>query len=75
MSEPGLRKPASKGANLERSGEDVLPAARPLPPDNEVLIEDLTEDEDRDLARHSPHRADAVFANVKDLRLLTKIGP
>jgi hypothetical protein len=47
MSEPELRKPASEGANLERSREDVLRAARPLPPDDEVLIEDLTEDEDR----------------------------
>jgi hypothetical protein len=42
-----LRKPASKGVSLERSREDVLRAARPLPPDDEVLIEDLTEDEDR----------------------------
>jgi hypothetical protein len=47
MSEPELRKPASKGVSLERSREDVLRAARPLPPDDEVLIEDLTEDEDR----------------------------
>jgi len=47
MSEPELRKPASEGANLERSREEVLRAARPLPPDDEVLIEDLTEDEDR----------------------------
>jgi hypothetical protein len=47
MSEPELRKPASEGANLGRNRGDVLRAARPLPPDDEVLIEDLTEDEDR----------------------------
>jgi hypothetical protein len=38
---------AFTGASLERSREEVLRAARPLPPDDEVLIEDLTEDEDR----------------------------
>ena len=47
MSEPELRKPASEGAGLERSRDNVLCAARPLPPDDEVLIDDLTEDEDR----------------------------
>ena len=47
MSEPELRNPASRGASLERSREDVLRAERPLPPDDEALIEDLTEDEDR----------------------------
>jgi hypothetical protein len=32
---------------LERGRNDVLSAARPLAPDAEVLIDDLTEDEDR----------------------------
>jgi hypothetical protein len=27
--------------------DDVLAAARPLPPDEDVLMDDLTEDEDR----------------------------
>ena len=35
------------GATLERSRQEVLEAARPLPLDEEALIEDLTEDEDR----------------------------
>lgn len=47
MSEPEPRKPASKGASLERSREEVLAAARPLPPHEEMLIEDLTDEEDR----------------------------
>ena len=47
MSEPEVHKSASKGTTLERDRNDVLDAARPLPPDADVLIEDLTEDEDR----------------------------
>ena len=47
MSEPATRQPASRGASLERSREDVLAAARPLPPDEDALIEDLTDEEDR----------------------------
>jgi hypothetical protein len=31
----------------ERDKGDVLAAARPLPPDEDALISDLTEDEDR----------------------------
>ena len=46
MSEPEARDPASKGASLERSREEVL-AARPLPPHEEMLIEDLTDEEER----------------------------
>jgi hypothetical protein len=42
-----LRKTSSKGASLERTRQEVLRAARPLPPDHEVLIDDLTDDEDR----------------------------
>jgi hypothetical protein len=47
MSEPEPRKPASKCAGLERSREEVLAAARPLPPHEEMLIEDLTDEEER----------------------------
>jgi hypothetical protein len=47
MSEPEARRPGSRGPSRERSRDDVLAAARPLPPDEDVLIDDLTEDEDR----------------------------
>jgi hypothetical protein len=47
MSEPELHGSASKGTTLERDRDDVLDAAQPLPPDADVLIDDLTEDEDR----------------------------
>jgi hypothetical protein len=47
VSESEVRRSASKGTTLERDRNDVLDAARPLPPDADVLIEDLTEDEDR----------------------------
>ena len=47
LSEPEAPRPASKGTTLERDRNGVLDAARPLPPDADVLIEDLTEDEDR----------------------------
>lgn len=35
------------GESLERSPEEVLASLRPLPPADEMLIEDLTEEEDR----------------------------
>jgi hypothetical protein len=47
MSEPEVHRAESKGTTLERDRNDVLDAARPLPPDADVLINDLTEDEDR----------------------------
>ena len=47
MSESGARKPASHGESLERSREEVLAAARPLPSHEEMIINDLTEDEER----------------------------
>jgi hypothetical protein len=47
MSEPGVPRSASKDTTLERDRNDVLDAARPLPPDADVLMDDLTEDEDR----------------------------
>jgi len=36
-----------QGHDLERDRSDVLDSARPLPPDGDVVIDDLTEDEDR----------------------------
>ncbi len=47
MSDPGAHAPASRGTSLERSREDVLGAARPLPPDEDVVIEELSDEEDR----------------------------
>jgi hypothetical protein len=47
MSEPEVRKLSSHGATRERDKDDVLAAARALPPDEDVLIYDLTEEEDR----------------------------
>jgi len=47
MSEPEIHRSVSKGTTLERDRNDVLGAARPLPPDADVLIDDLTDDEDR----------------------------
>ena len=32
---------------MERSREDVLDAARPLPPDEDVVIEELSDEGDR----------------------------
>ena len=45
MSQDG--KPVSQEVTRERDKDDVLAAARPLPPDEDALIDDLTEDEDR----------------------------
>jgi hypothetical protein len=45
MSQDG--KPVSQGVTPERDKDDVLAAVRPLPPDEDALIDDLTEDEDR----------------------------
>ena len=47
MSELEVHGSASKGTTLERGRSDVLDSARPLPPDGDVVIDDLTEDEDR----------------------------
>jgi hypothetical protein len=47
VSEAGAHGMGSGGTTLERGREEVLSAARPLPSDEEVLIGDLTEDEDR----------------------------
>jgi hypothetical protein len=47
MSELEAHEPVSYGRTLERSREDVLNAARPLPLDGEMIIEELSEDEER----------------------------
>jgi hypothetical protein len=47
MSEPRAPEPAPQGVSLERSREEVLAAARPLPAHEEMLIKDLTDEEDR----------------------------
>ena len=47
MSEPGALKPAPRGASLERSREEVLAVARPLPPHEDMVIDDLTDEEER----------------------------
>jgi hypothetical protein len=47
MSDPDMHMSASPEITLERSREEVLDAARPLPPDEDVVIEELSEDEDR----------------------------
>ena len=46
MSEADAHGAGSSGTTLERGRAEVLSAARPLPPDEDVLIDDLTEDED-----------------------------
>jgi hypothetical protein len=46
VSEPGA--PYRPGTDsLERSRREVLSAARPLPADEDAMIDDLTDDEDR----------------------------
>ena len=47
MSEAEMRGSGAKSAALERSRDEVLRLARPLPPDEDALIGDLSEDEDR----------------------------
>jgi hypothetical protein len=47
VSEADAHGTGSGGTTLESDREEVLNAARPLPPDEEVLIGDLTEEEDR----------------------------
>lgn len=46
MPEPDTSTDRETG-NLERSKHEVLTAARPLPDDDDSVIEDLTDDEDR----------------------------
>lgn len=46
MSEPEASQ-APEASSWQRSRSEVLTAARPLPPDEDALIEGLTDDEDR----------------------------
>ncbi len=46
MTEPAAHRP-TEGESLEESVADILAAARPLPPLDEMVIDDLTEEEDR----------------------------
>jgi hypothetical protein len=47
MSEAGAHGHVPHGATLERSKQELLQAARPLPSEGDVIMDDLTEDEDR----------------------------
>ena len=47
MSKPEAQGPGFQEPGRERSRDDVLAAARPLPSDEDVVIDGLTEDEDR----------------------------
>ena len=47
MSDVGAPKPVPRGGSLERNREEVLAAARPLPPHEDMVIEDLTDEEER----------------------------
>jgi len=47
MSEPEAHEPTPRSPSLERSREEVLAAARPLPPHEEMMIEGLTDEEER----------------------------
>lgn len=47
MPEPEVPKQRSEAGTWEGSSREVLAAARPLPPDEDAMIEELSEDEDR----------------------------
>jgi hypothetical protein len=47
VSEADMHRTGPSSATFERTRDEVLREARPLPPDDDVLIGDLTEDEDR----------------------------
>lgn len=47
MSKPQADKERSDGTTLERGREEILAAAKPLPADEDAVIEDLTDDEAR----------------------------
>lgn len=48
MSEPTTHRPPQPGATLERTRQEVLDRARcPLPPDEQSVIDQLTDDEAR----------------------------
>ena len=47
MSDPPVGGHGPRGETQERSRESILASARPLPPSEDALTEELTEDEDR----------------------------
>lgn len=47
MSEPMVPEPPRPGATLEQARQEVLDRARPLPPIEQSLIDQLTDDEAR----------------------------
>jgi hypothetical protein len=47
MSEAEMGGSGLRSTSLERGRDEVLRLARPLPPDEDTLIGDLSEDEDR----------------------------
>lgn len=47
MSEPSSAGSARPGVNLERAREEILTAAQPLPPYEDMVIGELSEDEDK----------------------------
>lgn len=47
VSEPTTQRPPQRGATLERTRAEILDGARPLPPEDQSLIEQLSDDEAR----------------------------
>ena len=47
MSEAEMRGSGPRSVALERTRDEVLRLARPLPPDEDALIGDLSEEKDR----------------------------
>ncbi|MDQ2874631.1 MAG: hypothetical protein M3Y33_07425 [Actinomycetota bacterium] len=47
MSEQYVHKPSGHGPTLERGRDDVVDSAKPLPPDEDAVVDDLSVDEDR----------------------------
>jgi hypothetical protein len=47
VSEPTIHRQPRPGATLERTRQEVLDGARPLPPDEQSVIDQLTDDEAR----------------------------
>ena len=47
VSEPTIQRPSQRGAALERTVQKILDGARPLAPEDQSLIEQLSADEAR----------------------------
>jgi hypothetical protein len=47
VSEPTVHQPSRLGATLEQTRQEVLDRARPLPPVEQSVIDQLTDDEAR----------------------------